>query len=207
MDGVFRGRPRSFRHQRRPVDDCSSPGRGAMAQNGRTRGGTFHGEIDRCRECQGCTTACSGMPERDVKDQGEDSPKQAGSCWFARPCWLSTSGANLYPPGVRFADAMTSFSGVTFVLFCFVFVFMLSLKPRPLVQSSLDTQVPRVATRVFSVFFPLLFIWRCRFFRVLFVRFPLSLCMESTSYVLSFRMVCFYLVTTGWIFYINQLIM
>ena len=28
---------------------------------------------------------------------------------------------------------------------------------------------------------------------------PLSLCMESTSYVLSFRMVCFYLVTTGWI--------
>ena len=32
-------------------------------------------------------TACSGMPERDGKDQGEDSPKQAGSsCWFARPC-------------------------------------------------------------------------------------------------------------------------
>ena len=33
--------------------------------------------------------------------------------------------------------------------------------------------------------------------------FPLSLCMESTSYVISFRMVCFYLVTTGWIFDIN----
>ena len=34
-----------------------------------------------------------------------------------------------------------------------------------------------------------------------FVPFPLSLCiMESTSYVLSFRMVFFYLVTTGWIF-------
>ena len=32
------------------------------------------------------TTVCSGMPERDGKDQGEDSPKQAGSCWFARPC-------------------------------------------------------------------------------------------------------------------------
>ena len=31
-------------------------------------------------------TACSGMPERDGKDQGEDSPKQADSCWFARPC-------------------------------------------------------------------------------------------------------------------------
>ena len=31
-------------------------------------------------------TACSGMPERDRKDQGEreDIPKQADSCWFAR---------------------------------------------------------------------------------------------------------------------------
>ena len=30
-DGVFSGRPQSFRHQRRPVDDCS-PGRGGMAR-------------------------------------------------------------------------------------------------------------------------------------------------------------------------------
>ena len=57
VDGVFPGRPRSFRHQRRPVDDCS-PGGGGMAQNGRTRGGTFHGKIDRCRKKQGWTTAC-----------------------------------------------------------------------------------------------------------------------------------------------------
>ena len=85
VDGVFPGRPQSFQHQRRPVDDCS-PGRGGMAQNGRTSGGTFHGKMDRCRKTQGWTTACSGMPERDGKDQGEDSPKQAGSCWFARPC-------------------------------------------------------------------------------------------------------------------------
>ena len=75
MDGVFPGRPRSFRHQRRLVDDYS-PGRGGMAQSGGTRGGTFHGEMDRCRESQGWTTACSGMPERDGKDQGEDdSPR------------------------------------------------------------------------------------------------------------------------------------
>ena len=46
-DGMFPGRPQSFRHQHRPVDDCS-PGRGGMASNGRTRGGTFHGKIDRC---------------------------------------------------------------------------------------------------------------------------------------------------------------
>ena len=32
VDGVFPGRPYSFRHQRRPVDDCS-PGRGGMPRN------------------------------------------------------------------------------------------------------------------------------------------------------------------------------
>ena len=85
MDGVFPGRPQSFRHRRRPVDDCS-PGRGEMAQNGGTRGGIFYGKMDRSRKNQGWTTECSGMPERDGKNQGEDSPKQAGSCWFARPC-------------------------------------------------------------------------------------------------------------------------
>ena len=37
---VFPRRPQSFRHQRRPVDDCS-PRREGMAQNGETRGGTF----------------------------------------------------------------------------------------------------------------------------------------------------------------------
>ena len=50
---VSPGRPQRFRHQRRPMDDDCSPGRGGMAQNGRTRGGPFHGEIDRCRESQG----------------------------------------------------------------------------------------------------------------------------------------------------------
>ena len=49
VDGVFPGRPQSFRYQRRPVDDCS-PGRGGMAQNGGTRGGIFHGEMDRCEK-------------------------------------------------------------------------------------------------------------------------------------------------------------
>ena len=59
-----------------------------------------------------------------------------------------------------------------------------------------------IATRVsFFLFFPFLFIWICRFFRVFFVSCPLSLCMESTSYVLSFRMVFSFLVTMDWIFY------
>ena len=48
-----------------------------MAQNGGTRGGTLYGEIDCCRESQGWTTACSGMPESDGKDQEEDNPNQS----------------------------------------------------------------------------------------------------------------------------------
>ena len=47
--GVFAGRPQRFRHQRRPVDDCS-PGQGGMAQVDGTRGGTFHGEMDHCMQ-------------------------------------------------------------------------------------------------------------------------------------------------------------
>ena len=42
--------------------------------------------IAACRGSQGWTMAYSRMPECDGKGQGEDSPKQAGSCWFARPC-------------------------------------------------------------------------------------------------------------------------
>ena len=40
VEEVFSGQPQSFRHQRRPVDDCS-PERGGIAQDGGTRGGTF----------------------------------------------------------------------------------------------------------------------------------------------------------------------
>ena len=38
--GVFPGRPQSFRHRCRPVDDCS-PRRGEMSQDGGTRSTTF----------------------------------------------------------------------------------------------------------------------------------------------------------------------
>ena len=69
--------PRAFGINAKPVDDCS-PGRVEMAQDGGTRGGTFHGEMDRCGESLGWTTACINlMPKRDGKDQGEDSPKQS----------------------------------------------------------------------------------------------------------------------------------
>ena len=79
VDGVSPERPQSFRYQRRPADDCN-PGQGGMAQDGGTRGGTFDGEMDRWRESQSWITACSSMPERDGKNQGQDSTKQACSC-------------------------------------------------------------------------------------------------------------------------------
>ena len=193
VDGVFPGRSQSFRHQRRLVDDCS-PGRGGMTQDGRTRGGTFHGEMDLCRENQGLTTACCGMPERDGKDPEEDSPKQAGSCWFAHPCCLTRSvWRELVSSGCfvcRYHDVF--FSGVTFVLFCFAFVSMLLLKPRPLRSIVLRYAGVPIATRVFFFFFfPFCLFGDVAFSEHFFVPFPLSLCMESTSYVLSFRMVFF----------------
>ena len=120
MDGAFSGRPQSFRHQRRPVDE-RSPERGGMMQDGGTRGGTFiRDEIDHhCRESQGWSTTCSSMPERNGKDQGKDSPKQAGSCWFNRHSLLVTRGTNLYPPGG--CRVVFFWRYVCYV--CFVFVF------------------------------------------------------------------------------------
>ena len=51
VHGVFPGRPKIFRYQRRPVND-PGPGRGGMVQGGGTRGGTFHELTNCCRETQ-----------------------------------------------------------------------------------------------------------------------------------------------------------
>ena len=83
-------------------------------------------------------------------------------------------------------------------LFCFGFVSMLSLKPRPFVQSFFDMQAPR-HPHVFRLFF-LLFLWRCRFFRDFFNHYRFLFDGENVV-VFSFRMVFFYLVTAGWILF------
>ena len=75
--GVFLGRPQSFRHQRRPVDDCS-PGRGGMAQNS----GTFYGEMDRCRESQAelrHVVVCSNVTGRTKERITQSKRARAGS--------------------------------------------------------------------------------------------------------------------------------
>ena len=79
-----------------------------------------------------------------------------------------------------------------------------SLKPRPFVQSSFDMQAfPRSHVYLFLIFSLFVYLEMSLFPNIFFVPFPLSVCIGSTSYVLYFRMVFFYLVTTGWIFDIS----
>ena len=81
VDGVFSGRPQSFRHQRRPVNDCSL-GRGWMAQNARTRGGTFNGEMNRCRGNKGWlrhAVVCPHVTGRTKEGTAQSKRARAGS--------------------------------------------------------------------------------------------------------------------------------
>ena len=55
------------------------------------------------------------MLERDGKDIGNDSPKQARSCLFVRHS-LTSQWHELVSSGRLVADVISSSSGVTFVL-------------------------------------------------------------------------------------------
>ena len=84
VGGVFPGRSQSFRHQRRPVDDCS-PGRGGLAQNGRTRGGTFHGErmvADKTKAGLRPAVVCPNVTGRTKKRIAQSKRVRAGSLAF-----------------------------------------------------------------------------------------------------------------------------
>ena len=77
MDGAVPGRSQNFRYQGRSVyvvDDWLQPrtrGNGARRYN-KGRNNASWQIINHCRESQGWSTACSGMSERDGKNQGED---------------------------------------------------------------------------------------------------------------------------------------
>ena len=139
---MFPWQPQIFRHQRRSVDDCS-PGRVEMAQNSGTRGGTSHGEINSCRQCQGWTTACSSMPERDGKNQGEDNLKQASSCWFARHSLTSHKLPELASSGRLVCRWHVVFLTCYVCYVFFAFVCMISLKQWPFVESFIDMHASR----------------------------------------------------------------
>ena len=138
--------------------------------------------------------AFSSTPERDEKDQGEDSSKQAGSCWFAHHCLLATSGANLYSPGGCCVVFLWCY--VCFLLFRFRF--FLSLKPRPFLQSFfvLRYTCAPTATRSYLTtvcvffrfcFFLFLVSMEMSLFRVFMYHYRFRLCMESMSYQIPVR--------------------
>ena len=98
-----------------------------------------------------------------------------------------------------FADAFLSFTGVTFVLFCFVSVFLLSLELLSFVLSFLDMHTPRQLTYyaiimlitacVLFCFLSFLFHRRFRFFRVFFTTLQFYLCMETIVVVCTLKTV------------------
>ena len=78
----------------------------------------------------------------------------------------------------------TTTTGVTFVLFCFVFRLYAFFVEAAALRSIVLRYADSHTCFFLSFFLPL-------FPSIFLVLFPLSLCMESTSYVLSFRMVFF----------------
>ena len=162
--------------------------------------------MDRCRGNQGWTTACSGMPESDGKDQEEDSPKQACSLVLVRsPLLTSHRWRKLVSTGCLVCRCHEDF------LWCYVCFVLLRFRLYAFVEAAaLRSIVLRYAgvpmtTRVsffYFVFvylemslFPGIFLYHFRFLFVWIVRstfFPSGWCF-------------FYLVTTGWIFDISFL--
>ena len=93
-------------------------------------------------------------------------------------------------------------------LWCYLCLVLLRFRPYAFVEAAAFRLIvlryagAPIATRVFILF---LFGEVAFSVFVFFLPLPFSLCLESTSYVLSFKMlVFFYLVTTGWIFDISS---
>ena len=92
-------------------------------------------------------------------------------------------------------------------LWCYVCFVLLRFRFYAFVEAAaLRSTVLRYASAPIATCVSFSFFGDVVFSEYLFVPFPLSLCMERTSYVLSFRMVFFHIVTTGWIFDISLII-
>ena len=134
---------------------------------------------------------CPNVTGRTEEKIAQSEQARAGS--------LATRGANLYPPGVWFACRLSQM----FRLFCFVLVFMLSRKPRPFVQLFFDIQAHRQPHVRISSLFPNVSLEMSLFPSGFCTIGVFSLCIllvGSTQWVLSLRMVFFYLVITGCFF-------
>ena len=89
-------------------------------------------------------------------------------------------------------------------LWCYVCFVLLRFRLYAFVEAAaLRSIVLRYAGAPIAIRVSFSFFGDVAFSEYFFVPFPLSLCMESTSHVLFFRMVFFYLATTGWSFDIS----
>ena len=135
--------------------------------------------MDHCRERQGWTTVCSFVPERDGKDQGEDSPNQAGS-------------------------RAGSFAVVDLALrlFCLILFWRLFFIGAATLRSVLlrYTCAPTDTRRYLTTVLPSLGSLNISFFPSIFVPFPFRLVWRVRRFVFFFRLMVFCLVTTGWRF-------
>ena len=134
------------------------------------------------------------MSECDGEEQGENGPKEAGSsCCFAH----HTSGVNLYPPDVWFADVI-SLSCVMFVLFRFrlssftraaafrSIVVRFSICMRSIAPTATRSWLPNNCLRHFSfLFLPFFVSLEMWLFPSIFVPLPFSLIGE---YVICFSL-------------------
>ena len=113
-------------------------------------GGAFHHKMDRGRESQSSTTACRNIPERDRKDEGEGSPRQACSYWFARSSWLATVARTM-----RYYVFMAL--SVSHRGFCRWFCWSLSLPTGMLPLNSLFPSIYDIETVILLLMFILVF--------------------------------------------------
>ena len=105
-------------------------GNGARRRNKERNVAWRNGSLQRN---SGWAAACTCIPKCDTKE------RIAYSKHVRAVRWRKHVSSGRY----FFADDMLSFSGVTYRLFCFVFIFMLSLKPRLL---CFPAQVPLHST-------------------------------------------------------------
>ena len=158
-----------------------------MARNG-GRSGTFHGEMDRCRESQGWTTACSRMPERDGKDQRRIAQSKRAR---AGPLALDDQPQVVQTYTLRaFGLQISCRLSVVLRLFCFVlFSYFAFIKAAALCSIVLQYACAPIAPGV-SSFFTFAYLGMSLFPNIVFCTFyRFSRCIESSSYVFSFRMV------------------
>ena len=133
VDGMSPARPHSFRYQRRSVNNCN-PGRGGMAQDGGTKGGTFHGEMGRCRKAragQRHAVVCPNLTRRTKERIAQSKRVCAGSLVIDnKPQVVRTCILRVF----LFADAILPFSGLCFALFRFrISAFIEPATPRSIV--------------------------------------------------------------------------